>query len=358
MTDPKPLKSGPPRRLWAILLIFLSLSMMGGSCISTKKKVSVSPVLGPLSNADVPQLLAEVNRLAAVRSLRGKVDIEFLDTSFAECGLIDKYRTAEGDLIMQRPGQIYLSIKAPFGVKVAEMSSTGERFWVALYQGEERFKRFVTGRNEADYGKLSGDGAATAGSSAQSPCQNGDRRDEKSVQRTVSSLSSLRPQHLTGSIMVRPAADGDAASRTYAVSEDFVEEPDTRPGAKKDMRVVRGYYILVELEPTEQGRARVLRRFWFDRFGGPARLARVQNYDDSGTLTTDVVYRDPKPFGEGSDQSLPREVVLTRPQERYSVRISFQSPEEVKINRQEDAEIFILRNTSDLQEVDLDKPKR
>ncbi len=329
---------------------------MGASCISTKKKVSVPVLLTPLAKADVPQLFAEINRLAGVRSLRGKIDVQFLDTSFAECGVVDKYRTAEGDLILQRPGQIYLSIKAPFGVKIAEMSSTGERFWVAVYQGAERYRRFVTGRNEANYGKLSEDGNGM-GAAPQSPCENGDRRDEKSMQRTVSSLSSLRPQHLTDSLMVRPVDVEGATQFTYALSEDFVEEADTRPNAKKDARVVRGYYLLVELESVEAGLARVTRRFWFDRAEG-ARLARVQNYDAQGQLITDVVYRTPKPFGEDAGQRLPGEVELTRPQDRYSLRITFQSPDEVKINRQEDAEIFILRNTSDLPEVDLDKQKK
>ena len=337
-----------------MLLIVVSLASVGGSCISTKRKVSVPALLTPLAKADVPQLFEEINRLAAVRSLRGKIDVQFLDTSFAECGLIDKYRTAEGDLILQRPGQIYLSIKAPFGVKIAEMSSTGERFWVAVYQGEERYRRFVTGRNEASYGRISDGGS---GPSPQAPCENGDTRDQRTVQRTVSSLSSLRPQHLTDSLMVRDAGGDAGAGRTYALSEDFVEEPDTRRGAKKDARVVRGYYLLVELEPLEQARARVTRRFWFDRVDG-VRLARVQNYDAAGQLITDVIYRNPKTFGEDGGQRLPGEVELTRPQDRYSLRITFQTPEDVKLNRQEDAEIFILRNTSDLQEVDLDKEKR
>jgi hypothetical protein len=267
---------------------------------------------------------------------------------------VDKYRTAEGDVIIQRPGQVYLAIKAPFGVKIAEMTSNGKNFWVAVYQGEERYRRFVHGTNAAQYARLSDDGNGTGALGDKPDCGNGgDKRDEKSMRRTVSSLSSLRPQHLTDALMVPPVAES-GSNLVYAQSESFEEEPDTRPGAKKEARVVRGYYVLVELEPAGEGRARVTRRFWFDRVGG-VRLARVQNYDAGGQLITDVVYRDPRPFGEGGQWRLPAVVELTRPQDRYSIRISFQAPEEVVVNKQFDQDIFVLQNTSDLKEVDLDK---
>jgi len=56
-------------------------------------------------------MISEVNRLAAVRSIHGKVDILFEDTSFAEAGIAEKYRQADGTLTIQRPGQVYLVIK-------------------------------------------------------------------------------------------------------------------------------------------------------------------------------------------------------------------------------------------------------
>jgi len=346
----------------ALLLLLVALAAAAGGCgvFSPKRTVSVAPVLTPLVKAETAQLFAEINRAATPRSVRGKIDVQFLDTSFAECGVIDKYRTAEGDVIIQRPGQVYLSIKAPFGVKIAEMTSDGSKFWVAVYQGEERFRRFVHGTNAARYGRLSDDGNGGAATPAAAlgdkpDCGNG-KRDEKSMRRTVSSLSSLRPQHLTDAIMVPPVA-ASGSNMIYAQSESFEEEPDTRPGAKKDARVVRGYYVLVELEPAGEGRARVTRRFWFDRVGTGVRLARVQNYDGEGQLMTDVVYRDPRPFGAGGQQRLPATVELTRPQDRYSIRISFQTPEEVVIDKQFDPDIFVLQNTSDLKEVDLDKQK-
>src|SRR5215210_994573 len=120
MTDSKPsqksARTRPVRLLLLVLVATLALTAGGCGIFSTKKQVSVAPVLTPLEKADVGRLFEEIKRASSVRSLRGKIDVQFLDTSFAECGVVDKYRTADGDVILQRPGKIYLAIKAPFGV--------------------------------------------------------------------------------------------------------------------------------------------------------------------------------------------------------------------------------------------------
>src|SRR5947209_3179207 len=134
------------------LALSAALLLAGCGVFSPKKHITVPQTLTPLVEADMERMFDEINRLAAVRSLNGKVDIQFLDTSYAECGLADKYRTADGKLVAQRPGEVYLLVQVPvIGTKVAEMSSTGERFWAAVYQGDEKYKRFVTGSNNAQY---------------------------------------------------------------------------------------------------------------------------------------------------------------------------------------------------------------
>src|SRR5215210_9278278 len=352
-------ESVSPTRLAVVLAAALLLSgcgaitKVGGVFVRTKDKVVVPQPLTPVVDADMPQMFEEINRLGAVRSLNGRVDIQFLDTSNAPCGLADKYKTADGRLVVQRPGQVYLVVQLPIvGSKVAEMSSTGERFWAAVYQGSEKYRRFVTGRNAAQYEKLEANGGGTS-----LDCRSGGKRREEAMQRaTVSALSSLRPQHLTDAVLVPPVSFDDT-KHVYAQAETFEEEVDTRPGAKKGARVVRGYYILTEMELVSQNRARVKRRFWFDRVG-TLRLARVQIYGERGQLITDVVYSKPQPFGEDGRLRLPAQVELTRPQEHYSIRIAFQDPGAVKVDQQYDPEIFVLKNSSNLQEVDLDAKKK
>ncbi|HVF86583.1 MAG TPA: hypothetical protein VM866_03295 [Pyrinomonadaceae bacterium] len=315
------------------------------------------PLLTPLVEAGMPQLIAEINRAAAVRSIRGKVDIQFLDTSFAECGVAEKYRTADGEVTIQRPGQVYLLIQAPFGVvKIAEMTSDGERFRVAVFQGEEKYRRFVRGTNNAVYPKLENNGAA-GGGGAQGDCGNNDGKQQAAnMRRAVSSLSGLRPQHFTDALLIRPVA-AESANSLYAQIEAFEEEPDARPGAKRNARVVRPYYVLTELVREGEGSVRVSRRFWFNRVGELS-LARVQTYEERGQLTTDVVYKEPKNFGADGRYKLSSQIELTRPQDRYSIRINYQTPEAVTLDRVYAGDVFILVNKSQLPEVDLDAKKQ
>ncbi|HEX8188429.1 MAG TPA: hypothetical protein VF586_08760 [Pyrinomonadaceae bacterium] len=333
----------------------LATAVLASGCglFRASKRISVPQPLTPLVEAGMAQMFDEVNRLGAVRSLNGRVDIQFLDTSYAPCGLAEKYRTADGRLVVQRPGQVYLTVQVPvIGTKVAEMSSTGERFWAAVYQGSEKYRRFVTGSNAAQYEKLDGEAADLS-----PDCNVGGRRREEAMQRaTVSALSSLRPQHLTDAVLVPPVSFEDT-KHVYAQAETYEEEMDPRQGAPKGARVVRGYYVLSELELVAQNRARVTRRFWFDRVGS-LRLARVQMYGERGQLITDVVYSNPQPFGDEGRLRLPGQIELTRPQDHYSIRLAFQEPGAVKVDQPYDPEIFVLKNSSNLQEVDLDAMKK
>ena len=341
----RPLFPRPPaaRLLVALALAACALASAGCSRL-VKSKVSVPQLLSPLQDADTARLIEEANRAAGVRSLRGKVDLKFLDNSFAQCGIAEEYTAADADITTQRPGQIYLTIQDPFiGSKIAEMSSNGEKFWVAVLKGDAKYKRFVTGTNAAQYERIDSNGEVQCGKGDKSAMQ----------QRAVSAFSGLRPQHFTDALLVRPAGE---AGLVYARNEAFAEEADTRPGAKKSARVVRGYYQLEELRPEGEGRAQLLRRFWFDRFGA-LRLARVQTFDERGTLTTDVVYRDPRPFGDGGRHNLPAEIEITRPLDRYSIRINYQTPDAVRLDQEFPPEAFVLQNKDNLPVVDLDTRK-
>ncbi|HEX8634656.1 MAG TPA: hypothetical protein VF703_10960 [Pyrinomonadaceae bacterium] len=345
-------RAGSRRRSYALALVLGLASLAGGSGCSRfyKSKVTVPPLLAPLKEAAPGELIEVVNRMAQVQSLRGKIDIQFLDTSFAQCGVTEKYRTAEGDVILQRDGKIYLVINGPFSVKIAEMTSDGERFRVAVLQGDDKWRRFLKGTNTATYQRIE--------SGAEVDCGQGDQKKTAQMQlRAASAFSGLRPQHFTDALLVRPVNISPGANLIYVRSEAFAEDIDTRPNAKRGARVVRGYYQLDELAPETDGRARLLRRFWFDRFGEIS-LARLQTYGERGELTTDVVYRNPKIFGETTKYTLPGDIEITRPQDRYSLRISYQVPEAVKVDQPWPTDVFALENKSNLPEVDLDAVKK
>ncbi len=340
------------------LFLILSAAMLASGCglFGAKKKVQVPQLLSPLTDADSQRLIAEVNRLATVRSVHGKIDLIFEDTSFAESGLAEKYKQADGQLTVQRPGKIYLVIQVPFiATDIAQMTSNGESFRVAVLQGEARYRRFVKGTNNAVYEKLDMNGATEPGKPATEPGK--PKKGTMNAKDTVNALSNLRPQHLTDALMVSPIPDPTQSGLSYARTEFYQEEPDTRPQAKNNVRVTRGYYLLEEFSQPSAGEARLLRRFWFDRVGG-IRLARLQTFDNQGLLITDVSYWDEKPFGEASQFRLPSRIEITRPHDRYKLSIAYQTPASVDVDKEFQPEAFDLENRWELPEVDLDARQR
>ena len=328
---------------FALSLIFCVLVGIAAGC-RTHKTVGVPKALTPLADAAMPQLMAEVNRLTAVRSIHGKVDIQFEDTSFATSGIAEKYRTADGTITLQRPGKVYLVIQVPLiAADVAQMTSDGEHFRVAILKGDEKYQRFVSGTNNAVYGKLDSDGSTAS------------KNTQTKEAQTVSALSNLRPQHLTDAMLIRPIDASTSSGLVYARTEFFQEENDPAPGSKK--RIVRGYYLVDEIQPNGGGVALLLRRFWFDRVAG-IHFARMQTFDNRGVLVTDVSYSDIRGFGETGAAQLPVRIDLTRPQDRYRITITYQAPESVKLDQDYPPEVFVLTNRWQLKEVDLDAQKK
>jgi len=327
------------RLVMALVVVLLTAT----SCHLVHKPVAVEKLLAPLSEANTAQLVSEVNRLVAARSIHGKVDIQFEDTSFATSGIAEKYRTAEGSITLQRPAKVYLVVQGPFATEVAQMTSDGEHFRIAILKGDEKYRRFVRGTNQAIYAKLDGD------SDGAEPKKGKPNTEAQAV----NALSNLRPQHLTDALMIRPI-DLHAPGLIYAQSEFYQSEKD--PASQSTKRVVRGYYLLDELQPGDNGSARLLRRFWFDRVNG-VRLARQQTFDEKGVLITDVSYGESKKFGN-SNAVMPVQVGLTRPQDHYKITITYQEPESVDVDHDYPPEVFVLENKWSLREVDLDAEKK
>src|SRR5215211_3209524 len=145
------------RLVLSVLTVAVLLLSSGCGLFGAKRKIQVPQLLTPLTEADKPRLINGINRLSTVKSIHGKVDIQFEDTSFASSGVADQYRLVDGTITLQRPSKIYLVIQFTF-VDIAQMASDGEHFTVAVLQGNEKYKRFVKGTNSAIYPKLDADG--------------------------------------------------------------------------------------------------------------------------------------------------------------------------------------------------------
>lgn len=325
-----------------LLIIATIFTAAGCSALSVKTQNPVPVFLSPLNEADKSKLIAEVNRFAEIKTIRGKVDVKFEDNSFAESGLVEKYKTADGVVIVQSPGNINLKIQIPVvGTDIVQMTSDGEKFRVAvLCCVEEKYKKFVFGTNANDY--------SASVSRARTVLAKGGEQD-----RAVSVFASLRPQHFTDALLMR-RIEPENGEYIYTQSEIYQDEADLTNKKSRIQRVIRGYYLLDELRKNSDGEFKISRRFWFNRVGGIT-LARQQVFDQKGVLETDIAYGREEKFTETAGYSMPIQVQVTRPQERYSVRITYQQPNTVVIDKPYDAPVFLLENKWQLPEVDLDK---
>ena len=322
------------------LLLILSAGLVSGCNIV--KKESKTPTLLLTTDASQAQLMGEVNRFARVESMRAMMDLKFEDNSFAQFGSKEVYRAADGEVVVQRPANILLTVKVPvIKTDVAQMSSDGEKFRVAILRDESggKYKKFVIGTNNADYSRLQ---AVLTQST-----DNGG-----TMTKNVNAFANLRPQHFTDAMLVRPTD----ASHVYTSSTIFQIEEDITADKKSPIRKVnRGYYLLDEFVRTSGGELLISRRFWFDRVGG-IRLARQQIFDQKGEIESDIVYgAEGNLTDTGEYNRLPLQVIVTRPQEKYSMKLTYQIPGDVKIGRKYPETAFVLQNSWGLEEVDLDK---
>ncbi len=332
------------KQLFFTILLFGVLFLSGCGVLSPKTKVQTVTLL-KTDNATQSELIEQVNRFAKVNSLRAKMYLKFEDNSYAELGLAEKYKTANGIVTVQRPSSIYLKVQVPFiNTDVVQMTSDGEKFRVAILEdgGSGKFKKFVLGTNNADYTSLQ-----------KEVSQMDFNGNGKELKQNVNAFSNLRPQHFTDAMLMRPI---DIANYSYLQSTISQEEEDSEKAKKSPLRrVLRGYYLLEELRKNSDGSLSVSRRFWFDRVGG-IRLARQQIFDDKGEIESDIVYGNTGNLTEtGEYNGLPLQIAVTRPKEKYKMSLTYQSPESVAIGETYPKEAFVLENRWNLQEVDLDK---
>jgi hypothetical protein len=326
----------------AIVLLLVIAAAVFTGC-NVVKKEGKTPTLLKNENATREDLIAEVNRFASVSSLRAKMDLKFEDNSFAQFGSKEIYRSADGEIVVQRPAKIYLKVQVPFiKTDVAQMTSDGEKFRVAILQdgGSGRYRKFVIGTNNADYSRLQRD------------LQGGNGEIPGEIKKNVSAFSNLRPQHFTDAMLVRPTDSDHLYTQTTIFQ---IEEDESQPTKSPLRKVLRGYYLLDEYERVGAGDLKISRRFWFDRVGG-IRLARQQIFDRNGEIESDIVYGREGDLSEaGEYKRLPLEIIVTRPKEKYSMRLTYQSPQTVTIGKAYPPSAFVLENSWDLEVVDLDK---
>lgn len=323
------------------VILLASLALFTG-CIKVKQDRATARLL-KTENSSQAELLKEIDRFSRVNSMRAKMDLKFEDNSFAEFGSKEVYRQADGEVVVQRPGKILLKVQVPIiHSDVAQMTSDGVQFRVAILQdgGTGKYKKFLKGTNSADYSKL------------QKQLSTAELENAKKTNESVNAFANLRPQHFTDAMLMRPTEQANV----YTMSTIFQQEEDSSVDKNSPVRnVTRGYYLLDEFSKQPDGMLKIMRRFWFDRVGG-IRLAKQQIFDAKGEIESDIVYgKEGSLTNTGSYPNLPLEVQVTRPKERYSMKLTYQTPGAVTIGTTFPDAAFVLQNSWNLEEVDLDK---
>ena len=326
-----------------ILPLLLAFIVLSSGCIDIVKTKDSRPTLLKVEEATPAQMLEQVNQFAKVNSMRAKMDLKFEDNSYAEIGIAEKYRTAPGEVVVQRPANIFLKVQVPIvNSDIVQMTSDGEKFRVAILQDNSggKYKKFVIGTNNADY------------SSLQTEVSRMDFNN-KGFERNVNAFANLRPQHFTDAMLMRPI---DTNAFSYSQSTILQQEENADVLKKSPLRnVLRGYYLLDELRKNDDGSLTVSRRFWFDRVG-TVRLARQQIFDEKGEIESDITYGKAGNLGDtGEYNNLPLRIDVTRPKEKYKMSLTYQSPESVSLGKTYNAGVFTLENSWNLEVVDLDQ---
>jgi hypothetical protein len=325
-------QAGDHTHRFALFALVIALAVLGASCASLvkRKDSSIPKLLTPLVESRFDDLMKQLQPFAELKSLRAsQAYLMFIDVETS----IRYTLEAEAILALKRPDKIRMRIQAPaIKSKIADMVSEENHFKVAVYSPSE-YKRFLIGTNDADYSQW----RARLG------------------ERGRSGLAEMRPFHFTEALMMRPLNISDTRF-AYGIEEALVEEPDTRPGAKKDSRILRSYYVIseVEIQTPGQGVSPVRRRFWFDRASG-AQFSRQQIFDDRGRLATEVYYSDYRKPSADIQSLWPRVIWVYRRHDGYSVRLTF-NEDKFEIDPDLGAAVFALDNSEGLPETDLDKP--
>ncbi len=297
---------------WRFLFL---VACAGLAACSVSRKVDVPPFIPPTADATLEELVARVNARQAISSLVLRVDLQFQTVRDEEAGESLQYRSAQGRLLLARPDLIRLNIQAPIlSVSIVEMASNGDRFQLLIHPAE--YRALIEGSNDRQYREQA------------------HKLDEDPELQKAGPLVNIRPQHFTEAFLTEPI---DLSRDVVFMLEEMMLEPDERPGAKEGQEVRKSYYTVTV---GSQGEPSPRRRLWFDRNRG-LELSRQQAYDSKGLLVGDARFARYLPPDATTGQRLPSEVLIERPYDRYTLRLTIE-PDSIVINRELPETAFVL----------------
>lgn len=233
-------------------------------------------------DATLEELIQRVDaQFQAIQTINASVTLAVSTGGARTAGVVKDYTTLRGYILVRRPEDLRVILMAPvLGTRTLDMVSDGKKFTLLMMVPTAK-TRAMTGLD-------------TVTTPSKNPLEN------------------LRPGIFFDALLVRSIPSEEyvtltESSRTVAPEtrkQEAVIEPDydvtvLRPKSGKTLERVRVIHInRVDLQPYQQ-----------------------DIYDTMGRIVTTVQYAKYQKFGE---LSFPTDIVITRPQDEYTLRISVQ----------------------------------
>jgi hypothetical protein len=300
--------------------------------------VTVDELLQVKAQASTEELVNRINAYASIQTFSAQADVYVYNYFTGHNTKADKFPQVSGLIRFQRPENTRMRVTFPlpgYSKEIADMVSDGQNFRLALYYPDDK-RRFIKGSNLKELDRIN----AEELSGKKDP-------DIKAA----GGLVNMRPQHFTESFLIKSVGQDE---RSIVVREE-VNQTEPHP-QKKNQSVQRPYYVLYVLE-QEGGRAKLRRKFWFDRSQVGAPLVRQQIFENGeGRLAGDITYSDW--FQVASSQiRMPGKVRIDRRSDGYRLELTLEK-ESSEVNVELPATTFVLMNDKNLAEVDLDAPRK
>ena len=250
-------------------IVLILLLLFPASCISRKRVLPEEQRLLPAKTATRAELVQDLEAKSnSIQTLQGTVSLD-LSGGGAKSGVLTEYHQTTGYVVVDRPKQIRFKVVAPIVLStIVDMVSDGGQYRVSIPVKNQFFV---------------GDVNAPANSKT--------------------ALVNLRPQHLLDGLFidVRPYLN---KAQVKSVLEEAVQGR-------------RSYYVFsfINIGGSE---AQLMEKLWIDRTD--MQVSRKQVFAKEGRLETDVEYLD---YQSESTESFPQTVVIQRPLEEYTVKMTF-----------------------------------
>jgi outer membrane lipoprotein-sorting protein len=319
------------------LTIIFGVVFVGGCAMN--ETAATKPARAPmrLLTASKQELVGQYNAQAeAVTSINASITMT-LTAGSSYTGVIKKYHQVTGFILAQKPSDIRVIGQAPVvGTNIFDMESDGTTFHI-----------FIPSENKFVVGPA-----------------NLERPSEKPIE-------NLRPQHLTDAIFWRAIPAGapvlfeeasDGPGRYYVLT--VVRAGGEKQGGEASEAAAGGDSGAAAGGAADDNNPdwKIARKIWFDRssavttqnpsLAGQWEIARIETYDASGKIESDVRYAGWDVFG---GDKYPRQISIDRPESDYQLQIGITK---LVIGQAVTADRFVLKQPAGTQLVNVGEENR